>query len=692
MTSPNGAPLYLATPGSPEYLQSILHKTGEIHPDLPLDPVILQSILLCLVAGRYHETYGQCSQTHARSKNLILRTKEEDVGMVLNIVAMILNTVFGFSTHKSKIKAPPIAKGSGRRYRAAQSAAQQHPEAFLRSLFFREPKPSPLIRELATERDRRDSGSKKSTRRPGKRSSTLASPIEHPHEGSYSAPPTVSHQTDTTDDSFLESSTLASSRRQLGTPASTMRNRPNVLRMQTEPSPLMSVFAPSLAAARPSSAGRGSHVSSNAVLPKALVMSGVEYANMPSQRALMQVLSERQLTLQGDQECQEPSGETWNLPEDFICVYVCSSDPHERPEILSGLVDKFSLSVEINVSSSTRLAYGSHRGSQASTPMSSPFQSPISLPAPRSPLNPTVNLPSNEPTPPTRTPFIRSGSSLPSHARSPSSTSPPVITFTDLAQLRALASPMPIAPPGADQTRYDMITQFAQAHTSIHPSLNAYLSDLFSATRHHPELDGSLLTLQARRDADDLVRAFRVIGGDTLGTELVETSANRAPSLRHTSSTDSYDRVSRMDVESIGWSKEDRDILMSFESPHPEVRVQEPEPDTPRPNGNGHFTPAQFGSDSQTRAASSLPLPPAEEVWDVSEVDIARIFPRVVSHRLSVRRGPDDEILGGVMFPAVPHDMQRLEARTSVVMVGEQPSPFTRRTVKEVLVGILADV
>lgn len=236
-----------------------------------------------------------------------------------------------------------------------------------------------------------------------------------------------------------------------------------------------------------------------------------------------------------------------------------------------------------------------------------------------------------------------------------------------------------------------MITQFAQAHTSIHPSLNTYLSDLFSATRHHPELDGSLLTLQARRDADDLVRAFRVIGGDTLGTELIETYANRAPSLRHTSSTDSYDRVSRMDVESIGWSKEDRDIVMTFESPHPEVRVQQ-EPDTPRPNGNGHFTSAQLGSDSQTRAASSLPLPPAEAVWDVSEADIARIFPRVVSHRSSVRGGPDDEILGSVMFPAVPHDMQKFEARASVVMIGEEPAPFMRRSVKEILVGILADV
>ena len=79
----------IATPGSPEYLQSILRKISDTHPDLPLDPVIFQSLLLCLVAGRYHESHGQCSQTDTRSKNLILRTKEEDVGMVVNIVAMV---------------------------------------------------------------------------------------------------------------------------------------------------------------------------------------------------------------------------------------------------------------------------------------------------------------------------------------------------------------------------------------------------------------------------------------------------------------------------------------------------------------------------------------------------------------------------------------------------------------------------
>ena len=75
---------------------------------------------------------------------------------------------------------------------------------------------------------------------------------------------------------------------------------------------------------------------------------------------------------------------------------------------------------------------------------------------------------------------------------------------------------------------------------------------------------------------------------------------------------------------------------------------------------------------------SPLPLPP--EVWDVSEVDIGRVFPRVVSHRVRVRSGPDDEILGSIMHPAVRQHPP-----------SEVPSA-DRKTVKQIIVGILADV
>ena len=76
------------------------------------------------------------------------------------------------------------------------------------------------------------------------------------------------------------------------------------------------------------------------------------------------------------------------------------------------------------------------------------------------------------------------------------------------------------------------------------------------------------------------------------------------------------------------------------------------------------------------------------EIWDVSEEDVARIFPRVVSHRVRVRHGPDDEILGSVMFPAVPPEAARpaTEIREGMRLWWE------RKSVKEILVRILADV
>jgi len=71
------------------------------------------------------------------------------------------------------------------------------------------------------------------------------------------------------------------------------------------------------------------------------------------------------------------------------------------------------------------------------------------------------------------------------------------------------------------------------------------------------------------------------------------------------------------------------------------------------------------------------------EVWDISEVDVARVFSRVVSHRLRVRGGPDEEVLASVNWPAV-----------SGAPSQEEPSrdEWNRKNVKEILVQILGDV
>ena len=70
--------------------------------------------------------------------------------------------------------------------------------------------------------------------------------------------------------------------------------------------------------------------------------------------------------------------------------------------------------------------------------------------------------------------------------------------------------------------------------------------------------------------------------------------------------------------------------------------------------------------------------------WDVSEVDVAKVVPRVVSHRLRVRDGPEDETMAGVVFmatiPRVPTSVENMDG------------VWRRRTVKEILVKLMTQV
>lgn len=73
--------------GTQAYFSSYLNRIREAHPDFPLDPVVFQSILLCLIAGGSH---GERLDTASRgSKHLILRTTPEEVGLVLNITTLV---------------------------------------------------------------------------------------------------------------------------------------------------------------------------------------------------------------------------------------------------------------------------------------------------------------------------------------------------------------------------------------------------------------------------------------------------------------------------------------------------------------------------------------------------------------------------------------------------------------------------
>jgi hypothetical protein len=189
---------------------------------------------------------------------------------------------------------------------------------------------------------------------------------------------------------------------------------------------------------------------------------------------------------------------------------------------------------------------------------------------------------------------------------------------------------------------------------NIHPSLRLYIADLIAAARHHHELDGTLLGLHCLQDAEAFVRAHRVLGAGDAG------SVERPPTLSVTSAAGSSSSL----------------------------------PYGAGGNSNIHLHWVDAGSSvapSASRPASAAPdietdwlhVDPREK-WDVSEVDVAKIVPRVISHRLRVRDGPEDEMMSGVMFTTTtPRVLTGVENKEGV---------WRRRTVKEILVKLMTQV
>jgi hypothetical protein len=66
--------LRLPHPATPPFFPALLASIRTSAPNLPLDPVVLQALLLCLIAGE---------------KNLILRTREEDVASVSKLATSV---------------------------------------------------------------------------------------------------------------------------------------------------------------------------------------------------------------------------------------------------------------------------------------------------------------------------------------------------------------------------------------------------------------------------------------------------------------------------------------------------------------------------------------------------------------------------------------------------------------------------
>lgn len=70
-------------------------------------------------------------------------------------------------------------------------------------------------------------------------------------------------------------------------------------------------------------------------LPTAVVVTGLEHSSVPCQRALLRTLLENRVTFD-----EGPGGAkhtSWDLPDDFVLVYVCAFDPRERPSVHKSL-------------------------------------------------------------------------------------------------------------------------------------------------------------------------------------------------------------------------------------------------------------------------------------------------------------------------------------------------------------------
>ena len=185
------------------------------------------------------------------------------------------------------------------------------------------------------------------------------------------------------------------------------------------------------------------------------------------------------------------------------------------------------------------------------------------------------------------------------------------------------------------------------------PSLSLYVDELFTAARHHHELDGTLLTSRAHRDAQSLIQVQRLLSGDSTSTELIR----------------SYEAGDKIGEESSDEFIDPENVLSDPEQPHKHDNWHTKEramTNTPPENG-----PGSVGYTSNL--ASQL----TPQMMDVSEVDVARILPRVLTHRLRVRDGPDHEIFSSAVFPAALAGSDKVESH--------------RRTVKEILVQIIGE-
>jgi hypothetical protein len=239
-----------------------------------------------------------------------------------------------------------------------------------------------------------------------------------------------------------------------------------------------------------------------------------------------------------------------------------------------------------------------------------------------------------------------------------------------------------------DPTILTALSLLSTKYTSISPTLQIYTSDLFTAVRHHHVLDGLHVTARARKDMDDLVRAARVVSGDRSGAELVRDKADLFTSSRGARGANSdhgteevWEDTAAADDALLGGQDS---ASLAFESAVSLGRKT-----------TSFRTATQLSAGSLLLPASVLEEEEDGErqgdvvLMDVSNLDIARMMPRVLSHRVRVRHRREDEVLASLVCPAVPPEVGVEDGSSETGAIKE---PWHRGTVKDVMVEILKTV
>ncbi|KAJ4493764.1 hypothetical protein C8J55DRAFT_499717 [Lentinula edodes] len=586
--------------GTPSFVPLLLTNARLASGGLPIEPVIFQSILLCLIAG---------------NKHLILRTVEDDIGLVVKLAVKTLATVFGLLTHRIRIH---------RRTGTSIHDLSAIPgiSTFLRSLFI------PVSGTNSSHLGQDDvstltgHGARRYRKRPDSRSRSRSATVRsmtslytksfpYPNDllsakslstapslslsasepfGDYNSPSITEVVSPTHINTASRNSSLS------GLP------QPTFPHSYSDPTPLRVVRDPT-----------------QIQLPDALVLSGLENASLASQRALTEVLIEKRVVI----DDTDLSG-VWPFPKDFILVYICPLDERERPPIHKPLLDKFALSATVSLHPTIRAL--SKNFFRSVSHRSSPILSP---------------LPQLANSPPTQPPFL--AQALPHRHISPG-----IITPSN--GLPAMITP-------------EIMSLLKEVYSRVHvPSnLHLYVSDLFSATRHHHQLEGRLVSITAIEDASELSRAARVLGGDPTGMELISET------LRSDDAKTDDNSTTGGETGDERFSKVLNDVESAFVVIDPQVDIET------------HLSTEFAHEDPDSVRVPALP------VLDVTQADIARIVPRVLTHRLRVKDGPEDEVLASAVFGAAFSATSRKEERG-------RKRDRNRVTVKELLVEILQEV